>query len=67
MAEPGFFPIETDGVPGWVYVAAAGLLVGIFIFTEETRPGTLSGEHCRDSEGKFVPVPQCTRKRRKRT
>lgn len=66
MAEPGFFPIETDRVPGWIYMAAAGLLVGVFIFTEEKRTGSLSGEHCRDRDGAFVPVPQCTKKRRKR-
>jgi len=59
------FQFETGRVPGWVYVLGAGVLVAIFIYTEEKRPGTLSGENCRDKDGAFVPVPQCTKKRRK--
>lgn len=27
-------------------------------------PGNLSGKGCRDSQGLFVPVPQCRRRRR---
>lgn len=64
MAEA--FEFETGRVPGWAYALIAGVLVAGYIMTEEIRPGTLSGEHCRDGQGEFVPVPQCTKKRRKR-
>lgn len=32
--------------------------------TARERTQALSGEHCRDSQGVFVPVPQCTGKLR---
>lgn len=66
MNDKGFFPMEPGRFPGWAYVLFAGVLVAGYIVTEEIRPGTLSGEHCRDVDGVFVPVQQCTKKRRRR-
>ena len=57
---------ETGKIPGWVFVLGAGVLVGLYILHEERKPGSLSGEHCRDKEGVFVPVPQCTGRRGKK-
>lgn len=58
------FEFETGKIPGWVYVLGAGILVAIYIFHEERKPGDLSGSGCRDKKGAFVPVPQCRRKRK---
>jgi len=64
MQDP--FQFDTGRIPGWVYVLGAGIFVALYIYKEERGGGNLSGEHCRDRDGAFVPVPQCIKKRRKK-
>ena len=50
------------GVGGAIFVAKSGLLSRPMGFAGVT----FAGKGCRDKEGRFVPVPQCRNKRRKK-